>query len=130
MSFERKMPGPGSRPGHEQVESKQVDWFRSCPEEQAANMAGLDTLPHISTMVAPVCEGQVEKDFQYPQDRNTQWWRRPRVFDLATESLSPYTISETIAHYRIVDPDWTIEPVIETWQRIGQLTDVTQLSAQ
>jgi hypothetical protein len=124
------MSGPGSRSGHEQVEIKQVDWFRSCSGEQAANMAGLDTLPHISTMVAPVCEGQVEKDFRYPQGWNTQWWRRPKVFDLATESLSPDTIYEAVAHYKIVDPDWTIEPVIETWQRIGQLTDVAQLSAQ
>lgn len=130
MSFERKERDPGSRPGNEQVEIKQVDWSLSSSGEQTAEMAGLDTLPHISTMVAPVCEGQAEKNLRCPQDRNTQWWRRPKIFDLATEHISPDTIYETIAHYRRVDPDWTIEPVIETWQRIGQLTDVAQLSPQ
>src|SRR5690348_13455234 len=130
MSFERKERDPGSRPGNEQVEIKQVDWSLSSSGEQTAEMAGLDILPHISTMVAPVCEGQAEKNLRCPQDRNTQWWRRPKIFDLATEHISPDTIYETIAHYRRVDPDWTIEPVIETWQRIGQLTDVAQLSPQ
>ena len=75
-------------------------------------------------------EAHSEKDFRYPQDWDTKWWRRPKVFDLATDGLSPYTIYETIEHYRIVDPDWKFEPVVETWRKIGQLTEVAQLSPQ
>jgi hypothetical protein len=133
MLFEWKKQDPGSRPGNEQLENRHVEMSLRCTREPATRMTGLDALPHISTMLESpheTHEGQIAKDFRYPQDWDSQWWRRPKVFDLATDNLSSYAIYETIAHYRIVDPDWTFEPVVETWNRIGQLTDIAQLSPQ
>lgn len=130
MSFEWKNRNPGSRPGHEQVQTKHLDWSLSCPREQTASMTRLDALPHISTMIEPPHEWQAERNFRYPLDWKTQWWKRPKIFDLATDNLSPYEIYETIVHYKIIDPDWAFEPVVRNWSRIGRLTDVAQLSPQ
>jgi hypothetical protein len=132
MPSEWKKQNEGSELGNGQSENKHVDSSLRCLRK-AASIGRLEALPHIYTMLEPPqgpYEEHAEKDFRYPQDWDTKWWRRPKVFDLATDGLSPYAIYETIAHYKIVDPDWKFEPVVETWRRIGQLTEIAQLSPQ
>src|SRR2546429_4616121 len=133
MLFEWKKQGTGSRPGNEQSENKHVDLSLRCPRGESARMTKLYALPHTYTLSESRQESHEEhtkRGFRYPQDWDTKWWRRPKVFDLATDSLSPYAIYEVIEHYKVVDPDWIFEPVVETWRRIGQLTDIAQLSSQ